>query len=209
LPALPRPCANLSGAVLDEIIYVAGGIAEPDSTIALKTFWSLDLRNLEAGWRELDPWPGPERMFAVAAVDGRSFFLFSGAALKPGKDGKPVREWLRDAYRYTPGSGWSKLPDLPRPTIAAPSPATAIDGQLLVWGGDDGSQVHTAPAAHTGFPRNALAFDPPSNEWHLAAPLPFGLVTTSVVAWNDLLVIPGGEIRPGVRSTEVWALRRN
>lgn len=205
MPSLPQPCANLSGARLGETIYVAGGIAEPNSSTALKTFWSLDPRNPDSGWRALDPWPGPERMFAVAAVHDGSFYLFSGAALKPGPNGGPVREWLRDAYRYTPGSGWKKLADLPRSAVAAPSPAPAIDGRLLILGGDDGSQVSTLPAAHRGFARDVLAFNPSANEWHQSESLPFGLVTTTTVTWNTLLVIPGGESRPGIRSTEVWA----
>jgi hypothetical protein len=37
--------------------------------------------------------------------------------------------------------------------------------------------------------------------------LPFAIVTTSAVRWNDLIVVPGGEIRPAVRTTEVWAAK--
>ena len=174
-----------------------------------KTFWALDLRKEDAGWQLLEPWPGPERMLAVAGVHDGSFFLFSGAALKPDDNGGPVREWLTDAYRYTPGAGWEKLPDLPRPAVAAPSPAPAIAGRLLVLGGDDGFQVNTPPTAHRGFPRDILSLDPTRSDWDRFEQLPFGLVTTAAIRWNDLVVIPGGEARPGIRSTEVWALSRN
>ena len=191
---------------MGDIIYVAGGLEKPDSPSALKTFWSLDLRNLEAGWQELDPWPGLGRMLAVAGVHEGSFYLFSGAALATGPDHQVVREWLRDAYRYTPGSGWTRLPDLPRVAVAAPSPAPVLAGRLLILGGDDGTQVKVSPSAHAGFSRQILAFDPRANHWQAGGDLPFALVTTPSVVWHDLLVIPGGESRPGIRSTEVWAL---
>lgn len=204
LPRLPQACANLCGALLGDVIYVAGGIAEPGSKKALRTFSSLDLRKPQAGWQQHEPWPGRERMLAIAAAHDNSFFLFSGAALNAGEDGRPVREWLRDAYRYTPGVGWEKLRDLPRAAVAAPSPSFARDDKLLVLGGDDGSQVSTPPNAHIGFPRDVLAYDPQRDEWSRVEELPFGLVTTTAVRWDQNLVIPGGEIRPGIRSTEVW-----
>jgi N-acetylneuraminate epimerase len=205
LPDLPEPCANFSGALVGNTLYVAGGLARPGSTTALKVFWSLDLDAPQARWRKLDPWPGPERMFAVVAAHEGCFFLFSGAALKPATDGKPMREWLRDAYRYTPGAGWKRLADLPRAVVAAPSPAVAADGRLLVLGGDDGSQVATPPSAHKGFPRDVLAYDPKTDRWERMDESPFGLVTTPTVQWDQLLVVPSGEMRPGIRSTEVWA----
>ena len=67
LPPLPRACANACGAVLDGVLYVAGGLAEPDATATLHTFWALDLEAGDGrGWRELEPWPGPPRMLAAA-----------------------------------------------------------------------------------------------------------------------------------------------
>ncbi len=58
---------------------------------------------------------------------------------------------------------------------------------------------------HRGFPRDALAFDPASGQWRRAGDMPFSLVTTTLTTWRGRIVIPGGEARPGVRSTQVWA----
>ena len=101
LPSLPRPCANACGAAVGHTVYVAGGIEMPTATSAMKTFWALDLAEAEPRWRELEPCPGPARLLAVAGSRDGSFFLFSGAALSAGADGKPVREYLRDAWRFT------------------------------------------------------------------------------------------------------------
>jgi len=248
LPPLPRPCANMSGALVGNTLYIAGGIERPDATTALKMFWALDLDDVEGGsrppgaisqaaknrarrsrstWRELEPWPGRERMLATAGACDGSFFLFSGTVLRAGPDGKPVREWLRDAYRYTAGAGWKRIADLPRVSVAAPSPApcswegrlssrptdaaagkpplpASAASRLLVLGGDDGAQVNTPPTAHKGFPRDVLAYDAKADTWRVVGEVPFSLVTTTAVEWNGRIVVPGGEARPGVRSPEVW-----
>ena len=43
LPPLPQPCTQMSGALVGDTLYVAGGIDRLDATTALNTFWSLDL----------------------------------------------------------------------------------------------------------------------------------------------------------------------
>lgn len=205
LPSLPRPCAFLSGAALGQSVLVAGGIETPDATQALSTCWRLDLSKQPAGWEELEHCPGAGRILATAGAQDGSFFLFSGAALKAGPDGKPVRQWLRDAWRYTPGSGWSPLADLPRVAVAAPSPAIALaPSKLLILGGDDGRQVDSPPTQHVGFPRSVLVYDTLRNTFTEVGELPFSLVTTPATLWDGRVVVPGGEVRPGIRSTEVW-----
>ncbi|MEQ1853657.1 MAG: galactose oxidase, partial [Chthoniobacteraceae bacterium] len=169
LPPLPRPCANACGAVADGTIFVAGGIDAPDATQAMRNFWALRMRVKDAVWEELEPWPGPERMLSVAGSLGGSFSLFGGARLKPGPDGKPVREYLRDAYRFTPGKGWTRIADMPRAAVAAPSPAIVSGSRLLIVSGDDGTKVNFAPVReHPGFPRDVLAYDTERDVWSVA-----------------------------------------
>lgn len=207
LPPLPEPAANLSGALVGDTLIVAGGTATPDSTSALQTAWSLDLTARRWFWKALPPLPGPGRMLATAGSHDGVFYLVGGAALRAGPDGKPVRDWLRDAWRFTPREGWSRLADLPRPVVAAPSPAPVVRGRLLLLGGDDGAQAGNPPTQHRGFPRGTLAYEPKADRWLAAGELPFSLVTTVAVPWNKDLIIPGGELRPGLRATAVWAGR--
>lgn len=209
LPALPLPCAQACGALVGRTIYLAGGIETPTATTALHTFWALDLDAPQPIWRELDPWPGPERTLAVAGSDERSFYLFSGAKLTADPEGKPVREYLRDAYRYTPGEGWTRLADLPRAAVAAPSPALALPPSgLLVMTGDDGSNAAFQPVAqHPGFPRNALRYDTHADAWALLDNGPFSRATVPTVLWQGRWILPNGEVRPRVRTPEIWSLR--
>ncbi len=207
-PAMPRPCAFMSGALVGTTFYVSGGIETPDATACMNTFWALDVARPEQGWRELDPCPGGARMLAVAGAGGDSFYLFSGTRLSAGKDGKAAREYLKDAWRFTPGSGWKRLADMPRAAVASASPAPEWDGgQLMVVSGDDGSLVGFKPETeHPGFPRSVLGYDPRKDVWTEYPGCPLSRATVPTVEWNGRTVIPAGEARPGYRSAEVWVL---
>jgi N-acetylneuraminic acid mutarotase len=205
-PPLPRPMANGCGALAGGIFYLAGGTEKPDATNALKTFWSLDFGEAKPRWRELEPWPGPARMLAVAGVYDDVFYLFSGVELTAGATGKPVRKYLKDAYCFTPGKGWKQIADLPRAAVAAASPAIEHKKQLLIISGDDGELVNFEPkSAHPGFPKSVLAYDPRADKWTRLGDSPLSRATVPVVSWQDMAVIPNGEARPGVRTPEVWA----
>ena len=204
---MPEPRANMCGALVGNTAYLCGGTATPDATNAVSTLFAMNLSFKRPGWRELEPLPGAGRLFATAGAHDGSFYVFGGAALHAGPDGKPVREWLREAWRYTPGKGGKRLADLPRVAVAAPSPAPVWNGKLLVIGGDDGSQVKTPPPEHQGFRQDVMAYDPKKDRWEQLSDAPFAHVTTSAVPWKDRLVIPSGEIQPGLRSPEVWSAK--
>ena len=205
LPSLPKPIASMCGALLGDTLYIAGGIEKPNSVSTLKKFYALDLAAAQPAWRELEPWPGAARMLAVAAAQDGSFFLVSGADLSPDADGKPVRTYLRDAYRFTPGKGWKRIADLPRAAVAAPSPApTAGTTQFFILGGDDGAQLAVTPADHKGFPKSILAYDTARDAWKHVADAPAPRVTVPTVQWNGAWLIVSGEQKPGIRSPEVW-----
>ncbi len=209
IPSLPKPCANACGALLGSTIYVAGGLESPTATQTMNTFWSLDLSDPKAHWMELEPWPGPGRMLATAAVQDGSFFLCSGTDVKADADGKAVRQYLRDAFRYEPARGWKKIADLPRAAVAAPTPAPAYrEAKFLVVGGDDGSLVDfQPPEKHPGFPKTILEYDVRTDRWQHVGDVPIGHVTTCMVAWHHRWVMPTGEIRPGKRSPSVWSMQ--
>ncbi len=187
---------------------MAGGLENPNDTVASKDFWALNLADPDARWQILEPLPGLPRHSAVAgALDG-AFYLFSGTALEPNTVSSVAHEFLIDAYRYRPQHGWEQLYDLPYPTAAAPSPAISLGpSHLLVLGGNTGvdvDRVQELGNQHPGFSRNVLAYHVITDTWAHLGTLPMGQVTVPTVQQGDKIFIPSGEIRPGVRTAAVW-----
>ncbi|MNL22875.1 N-acetylneuraminate epimerase precursor [compost metagenome] len=209
LPDLPATLANSCGVLIGNVVYIAGGQKNASDLVASDNFWSLDLSAPEKGWQILSTWPGSPRMLSVAGTAEGSFYLFSGVALKEGK-----REYLNDAFRFTPDGGWQVIKDLPAPVVAAPSPAYNLnDNNLLIFGGDDGklaAQAADLKEKHPGFSRAILNYDVVANNWtvagQVAAPAP---VTTPLVVWNNKVVLPGGEVRPATRTPNVLIVSIN
>ena len=207
LPALPIPLANACGARVGDKLYLAGGATEPGEKSASDRAFVLDLAAANARWEEIARLPGKPRQLAIAAATPDAFYVIGGVTLEPDETGKIVRRYLRDAWSYRPGKGWQRLADLPKPVAAAPSPAPIVDGKILVIGGDDGSRAGFQPVEkHPGFPPSILAYDPATDRWSEAGQTPAPRATVPGVEWNGFFVIPSGEVRPGVRSPEVWRI---
>jgi N-acetylneuraminic acid mutarotase len=207
LPSLPIPVANGCGALVGDTLYVAGGQEKPDSKETLKKMFALDLGAKKPTWKEVEAWPGPGRMLAQAAQCDGAFWLTGGVDLAVTKGDMVTRKYLNDAYRFDPGKGWKKVDDLPCPIAAAPSPLPNDETGFSILGGDDGTQIGVSPDKHRGFSRKILRYDLRTGKWSEAGELVAPRVTTPCVFWQKRWVIPGGEVRPGVRSPEVWAMK--
>lgn len=206
LPPLPKPLANSCGALLDNSLYIAAGQEKPDGTQVSNSIFTLDLSADKPTWREIDPLPGPARILPTAAAFDHAFYIIGGAELSMEKDGKAQRHYLNDAYRFDPGKGWHRIADLPHPAVAAPSPAPFDDSGFYILGGDDGSHLGSPPDEHRGFRRTILHYDAKADKWLDAGQLPANPpVTTSTTQWHNKWIIPTGEIRPGLRSPNVWS----
>lgn len=222
LPALPAPLINACGTLIGDVVYVAGGIETPTAK-AVSRFCSLDLADPAKGWKILDPVPGGPRMLSVAGTVNGSVHIFGGVRLEQ-RTGEPslVRSYLKDAWAYHPVKGWKKCADMPHTLAAAPSPAYAAgQSHLLVFGGDDGALASRTQAlrdSHPGFRNELLAYNSITDKWSVMGQIPteqkpdavsdphgstYAPVTTPLVVWNGMVVIPGGEARPAVRTNKV------
>jgi N-acetylneuraminic acid mutarotase len=206
LPPLPLPLANAGGAAIGDCLYICGGSDQPGEPSALGRLFALDLTAANPAWTELEPCPGRPRLLPVAAAVNGAFYLAGGADIVL-REGKPTREYLTDAWRYQPGRGWQRIADLPKPSVAAPCPAPATDTMFYLAGGDDGSRVGFQPVEqHPGFPSGIRLYDTTKNEWRSAGETPAPRATLPCVFWQGRFVFPSGELRPGVRSPEVWTM---
>ncbi|MEQ4204319.1 galactose oxidase [Actinopolymorpha sp. B17G11] len=218
LPPLPRPLSYGAAARVGDTVYVAEG----------GSFFGLDLTRTSDGWTEHEPWPGDPRTVAVAASDGRRFYLLSGRALRA--DGS--WQFYTDAYAYDPGRRhWTRIADLPWCITAGL--ATGDTSGLVAYTGDRdfdrwtriqevGAWRDEAPAGsqewarrndvlswiqdhHTGFNTDVLGYDPRRDRWSVVGSFPGPpQVTTPAVTWGGDTVIVSGEIRPGVRTPTIW-----
>lgn len=208
LPALPMALSGASGALVGETLYVACGSEQPGEQAATSRAFALELAHTTPAWRELPPLPGRPRLLATAAAHADAFYVLGGAALERQTNGMMSRVYLREAWRYQQEKGWTRVADLPKPIVAAPSPAPVIADRVLVLSGDAGSHAGLKLAdRHPGFEKSILAYEPENDRWELLGELPAARVTTPCVAWRGMFVVPSGEVRPGVRSPEVWCVR--
>jgi N-acetylneuraminic acid mutarotase/predicted RNase H-like HicB family nuclease len=207
LPALPIALSGASGALVGDSLIVACGSEKPGEQAASNRAFALDLAAKEPAWRELPALPGKPRLLATAGAENGTFYMFGGCALEADADGKVARHYLREAWSYREADGWKRLADLPKPSVAAPAPAPFLGGRFLLLSGDDGSKVGFQPLKkHPGFLREILAYDPALDRWNAAGEVAAARATVPCVDWRGRFVIPSGEVRPGVRSPEVWTI---
>jgi N-acetylneuraminic acid mutarotase len=203
---------------------VAGGIETPTSTSTRKQVFVLDTAASPGArkWTSIANVPGAGRMLATAGAAGNDFYLFGGVDLKADSKGAPerIKPFLKEAWRLRVDDGkWTRLADLPAPRVACPSPAPLVArNRLLVISGDDGSLSPAEEDRHPGFALTTFAYDVAKDQWTSLVPTlkwdgsspgskpeecVWPPVTTATAIWQGLLVIPSGEIRPGVRTRRV------
>ena len=204
LPALPVPLANGAGALVGQTVFIFGGSEQPGEQSALNRLFALDLQAAHPLWQELAACPGKARILPAAAAFEGAFYVAGGAALEK-TNGRVARIYLRDTWSYRPGPGWKRLADLPKPSVAAPTPAPVSGSQFFIVGGDDGSLLGFQPLdKHPGFSKASLVYDVRTDSWRTNGEVPAPRATLPTAFWHGRFVLVSGEARPGVRSPEIW-----
>ena len=97
------------------------------------------------------------------------------------------------------------MKDAPRCLMAGTGVAYGENKILLIGGDDARYWGQELGDDHPGFPKDMLyLYDTVADTWTQAGTLPQNQVATLAVEWDDALVIPSGEVRPGVRTPKVW-----
>ena len=139
-------------------------------------------------------------------------------------------DFLSDCYAFDMKTRtWRRIADLPHGLSAAPSPAAPVGAtHLAMLGGAPvkflREQAAARPetngqgAAHPGFPAQILLYDTLTDTWAPDGSLPkrvqpdhetnpagsvWAPVTTPAVMWHGKVILPTGEVKPGIRSPQV------
>ena len=197
-PALPVALSNMTAALLDNKVYVAGGQQTMSAPEATSHFYVLDLSEKEKGWKALPSWPGAPRGYAVSAVqsDGfdQCFYLFSGRNYK--QDGSV--EVLTDGYVYNPRlNHWKKL-NQQFPVMAGTAVPMGANHILLLGGVPE---LIAGSDTHPGFDHTVRVYHTITNTLVEKEVAPYPLAVTTTLAKQGHVIYWGsGEVKPGVRT---------
>jgi len=218
LPPLPHPLVYGSAAVVQDVLYVFGGVPDAASTQPLAECWALPLKE-GSSWQRLPDLPGKPGIVCTSGSDGKSLYVFGGMHYLPPEDGKTRPVPLDNVYRFDPATQkWAQLNDMPVARVGAASPAPYLpDGRFFLAGGY-GSVFPGLPKDNPGFERESLIFSPGSDAWKEGpllpchrqidatkptAPGPEPMVAAPAVLWHDMVVLISGEVRPATRTPAV------
>jgi len=219
---LPHAMAEGVAVFMGDDVVVGAGAEGGETT---KDFYLLHRKDPNwIEWRSLG-WPdgAPGRMYPVAGARGGKFYLFGGRDFADSDEEKAERivglDWLSDCWELEVESGtWKRLADLPEGRSAAPAQAVPVGASsFLMLGGVTVDFLREQIAArpelkgqgmdHPGFPGTILSYNTVTDRWAGAGSFPmegsFAPVTTPVVFWDGKVILPTGEIKPGVRSPQV------
>jgi len=222
LIALPFPLANMSGTVVGDILFIAGGNTKPGA-VSENFFLALNLAESTSSqrWVNVDSWPGPSRVFSVSASLLGKFFLFSGINRDKKSDGKMEAIILKDAFVFTPkyngkqlvGGNWSAISEMPKGVTIGVSPAPIFGSDHILFSGgvDDISDKYTDSFSLLATKRDLWAYHAGSNTWVNLGGIPEGKSSISVPAvwWNQKWVVPSGISSDAKSMSKVFSLSKN
>jgi N-acetylneuraminic acid mutarotase len=229
LPDLPIPLTNAMAVVYQSSVYVMGG--ETVSKVSDKVF-VMDLSNTKNGWSSLPPLPNPISHGVAVFFNGqktKGIYVLAGRAKKQ----NGISDLYSANHFFDINTKqWALKAPLPY-GMSAGTGLLDPTGRVLLFGGDRGevfSKVEAVVAqknketdsivietldkkrmvlqsTHPGFSHELLAYDIERDRWDAIGSLPFPTpVTTHAFMWDGFIMIPGGEVRAGVRTPHIFSL---
>ena len=234
LPPIPVPMANMSGGRIGNKVYVAGSLDADGSKHFWSLDLSAPETGWQAlpVWGGAPR----THAFGAVQNDGDAdcFYLMKGRFRGNQEVSVLLTDtWVYQPKtnswkEINPGNDADKFP------LAAGSAVAVGANHILLFGGDDGKifnrlekfaadiesandslqrqqligQRNEALQNHPGFSKAIWAFHTITQTWVLMSKLPSeSQVTTTVLKWDDRIIIPSGEIAPGIRTPKILAVQ--
>ncbi|MFT4156278.1 kelch repeat-containing protein [Parafilimonas sp.] len=232
LPELPFAVTNAAIIYYNNKVYLAGG--ELSNAVSDKLLM-LDLNDTTKGWQSLPHLMHPvSYAVMVTQFNGidTSIYLIGGRK----KNDNGISDLYAYTFEFNLNKNkWSQKQSLPY-TLSAGTGVAAGHHNIILFGGDKGIIFHKTEeiiaeintitdgtkkqqlieekkqlqSSHPGFSKAVLAYNTIEDKWTAIDSIPFTApVTTTAVKWNDMIFIPGGEIKAGVRTPQILSAKMN
>jgi N-acetylneuraminic acid mutarotase len=234
MPQLPAALSSAGAAVVNKKVYLAGGL---DPTGATSGFYQLSLDEPGEGWQRLPSLPVRlSHAVVVAQNDGTEMAVYviggrnSGGEISEFFNSVFKYSPMQQKWMTMPGILFrgEAVP------MSAGTGFPAGNDRILLFGGDRGlyfnrtERMNLKIAAeknkekkdamliekdhfltnHPGFSRQILSYNTRTGKCSEVGTIPFESPATTVAfQWKENIVIPSGEIRPGVRTDRVILVR--
>lgn len=231
LPNLPQALTNSSAAIFNDILYVIGGETKDGTSDKVWTL-DLNNQSKGWKNGPSLPYPVSHSTAVVQADgEGMQLFLIGGRAQTETKINNLYNQVLKlDLSRNIwLEKSPIKLNGTPIHAISATTGFASGSTYILLFGGDDGgifNQIETLNQKianeentqkleslteqktallekHPGFNKKVLLYNTITDTWTNLNDLPYSPVTTTAVKWNNKILIPSGEIHPGIRTSTI------
>lgn len=228
MPDLPCGITNASAIFLDNKIFVLGGETKSET---LSSIYQFDVNSGGATWQKLMDLPLP-LSHSVAVIQSNNLFLFGGRAKTESGISKLSNRAFRFDPKKNEWETIKNIADknIEIPALSAGVGVALGKDKILLIGGDKGnifSQIEMYNAKiiqskdeneksslqkekvallenHQGFSKDIYVYDIRMNSWTKFGEIPMITpVTTNLVKWGDVIFIPSGEIKPGIRTTNI------
>ena len=224
-PDLPVGVRNATAAIISNRVYLLGG--QTSDGLSGNQFLMLDLNRLNQGWQSLPSLPIAVSAATMSAQqDGEeiSLFVFGGRAV--GQDN--LTKFYSSIFNYKPSKNeWISKNDISldqatpiQLSMAVSAPIGA--SHIALIGGDDGKIFNSVEKAinqdnvalrdslwinHTGFNDKILLYNTVTDTWfELENPRKTPVAVSSVFSDGKQIYMSGGEIRPGIRNSEIMKM---
>lgn len=217
LPSLPHAMDNMAGTLVGRHLYVGGGLIGGKAT---NRVFRMDMDSLGKGWQEVTPFPGLARVQPVAGSVGRGRLAFFGG-FEPA-DGRNPAALAMDGCVYDEQTGeWTSVegPADDRGESLFVGGGIAVNpggDSLLVMGGvnkevfldavnrPQPDYLHHPIAWYRFNPFTLLYLD---GKWQIVSDSTSTARAGAALARTPHgLYVIGGELKPRVRSNEIYRL---
>ena len=222
-PDLPFPMANMGATYIGDKIFVAGGECQDGVSDQVL---QLDLQDLASGWIQVGTLPYAVSHLQLVADNLNRLYVVGG---RKANNDRPSTLYPGLMRSSDGGNHWTKLRDIPF-NAAAGVACILPDNGLWLLSADRGDTFNRVEhfifeaknepdpdkaqqlihaknqlqVNHPGFGREIWRYDLKLEKWNKMGQLPSdGPVTTTAVIWDDMVVIPSGEIKAGIRSPQI------